>query len=714
VTRPTTNPLAPTKAPPSSRARYAAYLHRRKTDPAWATQSSDVAHGAPKRDRNARELGLGALLRELFARTREHRAWLILSLCTLTLTALLGLVLPAATKVAIDYIATDNPGPSGLPLWAKAWANVEPDGAFASADRKRLLVLLGIGMVGVTALAVTLGTIARWQITRVTKRVQASWRERAFTHALRLPLHRIQHYKTGGMASLLREDAGLAGELLFSLIFSPWRAIVQLFGTLAVLAWTDYRMLLGGLLLLPTVWITHRAWITRIRPVLRDAKQVRTTADAVTTEAFAGVRVLRAFGRSKSAGAAFVRSQHYMARLEVLSWWWSRMTDVAWALLIPTATAGVLVYGGSRVVDGSLTIGDVMMFSTYLLMLLGPLETLVSTASGVQTNLAAFDRFLALLSEPTEFCDAPQGKALEARSVRGEIRVSNVSYRYPSPRSPKPQASGGTDAAKATGAPSPPEAPPPAFVLSGVSFTIPAGSTLALVGPSGSGKTTLCNLIARFDDPTSGVITLDGTDLRDIRVSDYRSLLGIVEQEVFLFDGSISDNIAYAKRDATREEIIAAARAAAAHEFILQVEGGYDAVIGERGVRLSGGQRQRLAIARALLANPRILILDEATSNLDSESEQRIQASLAALRSGRTCITIAHRLSTIRSADRILVLDKGTIAEQGTHAQLLAAGGLYAKLVGLQQDGKIPELTLDENGKSATPGLPMLAAPVDE
>jgi ATP-binding cassette subfamily B protein/subfamily B ATP-binding cassette protein MsbA len=364
--------------------------------------------------------------------------------------------------------------------------------------------------------------------------------------------------------------------------------------------------------------------------------------------------------------------------------------------MIPTATAGVLVYGGARVIDGTLTIGDVMMFSTYLLMLLGPLETLVSTASSVQGHLAAFDRMLGLLREPREFAGLPSGRTLQAAAVRGEIVLENVSYRYPKQRSDKKPSSTASHTSQVaalhestTQEVSVQEAP---LVLSNISLRIPAGSTVALVGPSGGGKTTLCNLIARFDDPTSGRITLDGANLKEIDVQSYRSLLGIVEQDVFLFDGTIAQNIAYGKRDATHSQIVSAAKAAAAHDFISEIEAGYDAVIGERGVRLSGGQKQRLAIARALLASPRILLLDEATSSLDSASERQIQASLQELRKGRTCITIAHRLSTIRSSDLIVVLEDGAIADQGTHEELLLRGGLYAHLVSLQHEGKIPEL----------------------
>jgi ATP-binding cassette subfamily B protein/subfamily B ATP-binding cassette protein MsbA len=470
-------------------------------------------------------------------------------------------------------------------------------------------------------------------------------------------------------------------------------------------------MLVGGLLLVPIVWVTHKTWIARIRPLYRDAKAARQTIDASVTESFAGIRVVRGFGRAHSEAGRFVTGQHYMTRIEILTWWWSRIVEIAWHILIPLASAAVLIYGGTQVLNKNLTIGDLMMFSTYLLMLLGPLETLTSTATTVQTNLAAFDRILSLLEEPEEFATTTDRtrplRMLSPAKVRAEVQIENLSFAYPRSAhtgrdagalKPLPEGGVGVGGSPASAANPNPQATAslnirredvdaPTLVLHDLTLHIKAGETIALVGPSGAGKTTLCNLIARFYDPTRGRILLDGTDLRDIDIASYRRILGIVEQDVFLFDGSVAENIAYANRDATPERIQAAAQAAHAHEFIAGLERGYATLIGERGVRLSGGQKQRLAIARAILADPRILILDEATSNLDSESEQLIQRSLTQLMRERTSIVIAHRLSTIRNADRIVVLDKGRIIEVGPHEELIKKGGLYAHLLHLQVQG---------------------------
>jgi ATP-binding cassette subfamily B protein/subfamily B ATP-binding cassette protein MsbA len=355
-----------------------------------------------------------------------------------------------------------------------------------------------------------------------------------------------------------------------------------------------------------------------------------------------------------------------------------------------------------------------MMFLTYLLMLLGPLETLTSTAANIQSNLAALDRVLSLLDEEKEFVSDKPTIDVDRATARGQIELRNVSFVYPTrgsanPNEPDSQREAPAananahvngkvaDAAdQATSAPTQAKAAntKPREVLSNINLLAKPGQTIALVGPSGAGKTTLCNLVARFYDPTQGDVFLDGVNLRDISIASYRSLLGIVEQDVFLFDGTIAENIAYGRRDATQAEIIAAAEAAHAHGFITETEKGYQTMIGERGVRLSGGQKQRIAIARAILADPLILILDEATSNLDSESEQLIQQSLATLMKNRTSFVIAHRLSTIRHADSIVVLEQGRIVEQGPHDQLATSAGMYAHLLSLQSQG--PRVLIDD------------------
>ena len=309
------------------------------------------------------------------------------------------------------------------------------------------------------------------------------------------------------------------------------------------------------------------------------------------------------------------------------------------------------------VLEGRLSLGDLMMFLVYLAMLLEPLAVLATSATQLQNNLSGFDRVLDLLSEPREMASNPGAIAVSKSTSRGRVTLEGVGFTYPTGDSE---------------------------VLREIDLDVEPGTVIALVGRSGAGKTTLCNLIARFYDPTEGVIRLDGVDLRDIEVESYRRLLGIVEQDVFLFDGTVAENIAYASRRPTFHEVEHAARVANADEFIRDLPDGYDTLIGERGVRLSGGQRQRLAIARAVLADPTIFILDEATSNLDSKSERLIQSALAKLMRGRTSFVIAHRLSTIRSADRILVLEAGAIIEAGSHDELLSRGGPYREMVELQ------------------------------
>ncbi|MCG8409011.1 MAG: ABC transporter ATP-binding protein/permease [Phycisphaerales bacterium] len=666
---------------PSSRTRYRQYRRRLRAPGADQADAKriDGTDAAPTAGTNriGRGRGFTVLFCEFWRMLKGHRRTLLLALTTLSVATLLGLVPLYGTKLVFDNVLGGKALPPEVPAWIRM-----------PADPKGLLGWIAIVMVGLSVISLAVGMWGRWQATRISKRVAVSARRKLFEHAVRLPLHRVYQLKSGGVASILREDAGGIGELVFSMIYNPSRAVIQLLGSLFVLIFVDWRMLLGSLALIPTVWYTHRTWVARIRPFWRDIRKTRQAIDGQATESFGGIRIVRGFGRHRTETNRFTLSSHLMARQELFAWWWMRGVDSVWAVLIPLATAVLLWYGGSRVLSDAarvsaglittkeaLSVGDLVVFLAYLTALLGPIATLAQSATALQNNLAGFDRTLDLLAEPLEMHSRSGAVEVDRTKVLGRITLRNVTFAYP-----------GTNTS----------------VLSDVNLDVAAGQTVALVGPSGAGKTTLCNLVARFYDPQEGRVELDGVDLRDMDVEGYRRLFGIVEQDTFLFDGTIADNIGYGRRDATADEIAAAARLANAHNFIIDLENGYDTVIGERGVRLSGGQRQRLTIARAILANPRILILDEATSNLDTASEQLIQGSLRALMSGRTSFVIAHRLSTVACADRIAVMDKGRIVEEGTHDELMARSGRYRRMVELQTqpagEGNDEETSLAEMG----------------
>ena len=648
----------------SSRRRFRDYRQkvreRRHAKELVSSSPHSTGPAASSRKLGSRERSFWELFKSFWGLLRGYRGVIVFALGLLTINTGLRLIPPAATKLAIDSVLSTPPRPlpaalQSLPL---------------PTEPMPLLVVIAVAVTLITIVATGIGLWGRWLATKTVNRTQVDIRRQVFEHTIRLPLNQVYTLKSGGVASLIREDAGGVSELIFSMLYNPWRAVIQFVGSLLILMVVDWKLMVGGLLLLPAVWITHRTWIGRVRPLYRDIRKQRQTIDSNATETFGGIRVVRTFGRDRGETVRYVREGDFMVRQQLFTWWWTRTIEIIWEVLIPMASTGLLVYGGYQILHNELTLGDLMMFLVYLTMLLDPLATLAGSAVTFQNNLAGLDRVLDVLEQASELPTRPGAVAIEKGATRGAFSLRDVSFRYPE-----------TDA----------------MVLSDIDLEIEAGQTVALVGRSGAGKTTLTNLLARFYDPSGGAITLDGRDLRDIQLPSFRRLLGIVEQDVFLFDGTIRDNIAYARRDATDEDVYRAAEAAAAAEFIEKLPEGFDAWIGERGVKLSGGQRQRLAIARAILADPKILILDEATSNLDSESERLIQQSLARLLEGRTAIVIAHRLSTIAGADKIVVLEQGRILETGTHAELLARGGKYGEMVQLQMHSGAPAVGADES-----------------
>jgi ATP-binding cassette subfamily B protein/subfamily B ATP-binding cassette protein MsbA len=541
--------------------------------------------------------------------------------------------------------------------------------AKGTASDYHQLHLLGLAILGLLFFKQVFDTLRSYRLTLLNAKLVYGLRTRLLDSLLKLPMSDLAEMKGGGIVSRLSSDVDATSGMVRQALIDPLVALVRVILTVAILAYLSWRLAASALILLPPLIPLTFIWLRRVRPLYRSAQAQRAVVDGRVIETFGGVRVVRAFRREKREQAAFAESHHrilrtilHAARLELL-------LEAGWGLLQPAAILLVVWYGGLLVLRHQASIADLFVFQIYAMLLLPPVFQIILAFSQTQKSLASMERVFDVFAMPVDKPDVPG--ALAAPAAVEEIRLENVCFAY------------------RAGLP----------VLRDISLQIPAGATVALVGPSGAGKSTLADLVARFHDPTSGQVFLNGIDLRTLKLAGFRSLLSIVPQDVFLFDGSIGQNIAYGRRGATEGQIIEAARRANAHGFIMELPEGYHTIVGERGFKLSGGQKQRLSIARAILAEAQILILDEATSNLDSESEQLIQASLADLlrhpthgQAPRTTFIIAHRLSTIAQADMIVVVHQGKIIETGTHDSLLAAGGMYAEMVERQRNGAV---TLD-------------------
>lgn len=467
-------------------------------------------------------------------------------------------------------------------------------------------------------------------------------------------MNELTEMKTGGILSRLSSDVDATTGLLQQALFSPVLATLRLIVTLSIIFSLNWRIATAVLVVMPPVLLAQNIWARRIRRVWKSIGQDRQEIDARVSEGLSGVRIVRGFGREQREELAYAVGHHTVIRKQMLATRSQRSVGLIWELMMPLAQVTIITFGGYLAVKGQATVGVLIAFQGYLWRLLEPIMQISSSINETQRGLAAMERVFDVLDKRPEKPDVPGAQAAPARVA--ELRFEHVSFEY---RRDIP-------------------------VLHDFNLVVPGGSVVALVGPSGAGKTTVTDLLARFYDPSSGRILLNGVDVTQLKLRSFRSLLGIVQQEVFLFDGSVRENIAYGRMRATEEEVLDAARRANADEFIRRLPDGYDTLIGERGVKLSGGQRQRLSIARAILADPQILILDEATSSLDTESEQLIQASLDELLRDRTTFVIAHRLSTIAHADQIVVLEAGRIVELGTHRELLEREGRYAEMVNRQ------------------------------
>lgn len=575
-----------------------------------------------------------SVLKKFMRYYKPYRGIFFLDMFCALVLSLIDLAFPQILNILTDEVFTDTTG-----------------------NITRVVVYVGAGLLVMYAVRY----VCEYYITSwghaMGARMESDMRQDLFDHYQRLSFSYYDRNNTGEMMSKLISDLFDIAELAHHGPENIFISVLKIIGSFALLMMINVRMTLILLCVTTVMVVFSFRKNIKMRRTFLDNRRKIAKVNSRLQDTLSGIRVVQSFANESLEQEKFSKSNIEFLDSKIESYKVMGSFHAGNGFFQGLLYTVVLVSGGYFIAKGSLKADDLAIYALYIGIFLNPLNVLINFTEQFQKGYSGFVRFLEVIETEPEIVD--KKNAVELTDVKGDIIFENVSFQYKDD----------------------------AEVLNSISIDIKAGKTVALVGPSGGGKTTLCSLIPRFYDVTAGAVKVDGIDVRDVTLKSLRKAIGIVQQDVYIFDGSIRDNIAYGKPGATDEEIIEAAKNADIHDFIMSLEDGYNSHVGERGTRLSGGQKQRIAIARVFLKDPKILILDEATSALDNESERHIQASLDRLSKNRTTIVIAHRLSTIRNADEILVISNNSVQEQGTHEELLKRNGLYAKYYNMQFEG---------------------------